>query len=162
MRYISVIILLTVFLYSCRNVTCSEPSIQLKYEYLDSLGYLPYKFERFEQGSNFSKLLSSETDTARYEGYGTALAKYTSLSAGNDYRITVLATGRQYAVSDISYSGQKKTTDGMVYEMSRAVRCTRTISYKVNGENVKVDGSSYERYYGSAPKVELTISKKPL
>lgn len=159
MRHFLPFLFLPVFLYSCRSVTCAEPTIQLKYDFLDSLGYLPYKFERYEKDGNFSKLLSSETDTARYGGYGTPLAKYTSLDASADYIITVPVSGRRYAISDISYSGQKKTTDGMAYEMSRAVQCTRTISYKVNGENVKVEGSSYERYYGSAPKVELTISK---
>jgi hypothetical protein len=152
-RYLSTLLILS-FLYSCRNVACTEPYLILKFKY-DYSGYIVYKFERYEKGSGYTKLLFSEIDTARY---GNNFPKNSQLDGSSDYNITILATGKEYKFSDISYSGKRKTSDGTIAEMSRSTDCTRNIHYKLNGIDYKVDGAIFSGT-SSRRDIDVEITK---
>ncbi len=152
MKYLFIIPVL--IFAGCHNVACTEPYLILKFKY-DSSGYIAYNFERYEKGSGYTKLLSSETDTAKN---GNNYPKNSKLDGSSDYYITILATGKEYKFSDISYSGRKKTSDGTIAEMSRSTDCTRNIHYKLNGIEYKVDGAIFSGT-SSRRDIDVEITK---
>lgn len=137
---------------SCRYSTCQESRIWLKY---DGRGAdkMAFNFKKYEKGSGFEKLLSTITDTARYKYspyYGKEIfwAEPRSIDANNDYIIEIPATGKIYKIYDITYGGKKKAADdGLISE--NKTKCTRDISYKINGTEYHKKGVVYT--YGNEP-----------
>lgn len=150
---------------SCRFSECSNPGVALTYK-LDSSGILLFEFDTYEKGSGFSKLLSSEQDSAHIDTfYHTQYSKETIVTSNHnqvndnyDYIITIPATGKIYMISDISHSGKKKVkADGLFSENRTA--CRRTVSYNVNGQTFTTEGSTYEIGYSIPKSAEITITK---
>lgn len=153
-------------LSSCRYSECSEPVVGLRFM-VDSTDTLRFQFDTYEKGSKFSRLVSSEGDSAYIDTLDYITHKQASTFARQhnhvddkyDYIISVPASGKTYKISDINHSGKRKVkADGIISENRTA--CTRTVNYTVNGQAFSVEGSTYEIGW-SMPKegAFITITK---
>jgi hypothetical protein len=147
-----------ILLASCgRHAYCTDPVISISY-HPDSSGVLVYEFNTYEKGTGFSKLISSNTDSVYKDTvyYGTtpypqSHAKYTTIDGNHDYIINIPETGKTYKISEISYTGDKKVkADGGFSELK--TKCTRTVSYKVNGQTFTTEGITHDGSQGPYPK----------
>lgn len=153
MKYIAIAYLI-IACSACRYSTCEEPSISLKFN--GQMLYNHFALNRYEKGSNFTNLISTDTDAVTVSNGKYAGKKYNTLYAGCDYIIEIVGWNKQYKISDINYSGKTKAKDdGLVSE--NKTRCTRDINYTVNGDEKHIQGSVYS--YGNTPynKAEILI-----
>jgi len=145
MKYL--LILPAILLFgACRYSTCTEPVVNLKFN--GQMLYNRFALNRYEKGSNFTNLISTDTDAVTVANGKYAAKKYNTLYAGCDYLIEIVGWNKQYKISDIYYSGKTKAKDdGLVSE--NKTRCTRDLNYTVNGEEKFMKGAVYS--YGNEP-----------
>lgn len=146
MRNLILALFSSLLIISCgKKVTCSDPGIMLDY-ILDSTHKLAFTFHTYQKGSGFSKLISSEPDTAYLDNTNTpnyVNARHLYIGEAYDYTIEIPATGKTYKVSNISYSGHDKVRVGG-FSGDGSDACTRTVSYTLNGQNYTVNGDIYK------------------
>ncbi len=143
-----------------RKTTCTDENVRLKYQLQSKTDVLHFKISTYTKGSNFSGLISTETDSARMDTLTPPYAAYShhnNLNAANDYIIEIPETGKTYKISNIYYDGDTKKDDNVKSE-SR-IRCTRTTYYTVNGEMRKQEGSVYDKGFGGPTYATIEISK---
>ncbi len=161
MKNLLAIILIVIMGASCRYTTCEESRIYIEYQGKE-IDKMIFNFKKYEKGSGFEKLLSTVTDSAEYKyspyaGQYIIWAEPRFLDGNNDYIIEIPETGKVYKIYDITYSGKKKAfAGGTTSEID--TKCTRDISYKVNGTEYTVNGTVYS-YGGYAERPKIIITK---
>jgi hypothetical protein len=120
-------------LTSCYKVKCLNPSISFAFENYDSASLSVIKMEKYEHGSNYSKLQAVTTGNI----YATE-DKHDTLTYWNicsridlnsDYIIRMPATGQIFEIKDFSVQQEKQQISifGSVTD-----NCSNTIHYTVN------------------------------
>lgn len=146
---------------SCRYSDCTNPNISLDFK-LDSNNILIFKFNTYEKGGGFTKLISSDIDTAHidstnYRRFVTGY-RHSSIDGTYDYIIEIPETSKTYSISNISYSGKKRVKDGGILSENKTA-CTRTVNYTVNAQNYTAEGDTYEKGWRGPKKIEITITQ---
>lgn len=137
---------------SCRYSTCTERNIGLKFN--GQMLYNRFALNRYEKCSNFTNLISTDTDAVTVANGKYTAKKYNTLYAGSDYIIEIVGWNKQYKISDIYFSGKTRAKDGGLVSENKT-RCTRDLNYTVNGEEKHIQGAVYT--YGNEPTNEAEI-----
>lgn len=155
MKYFAIAFLI-ICVCSCHYSMCSEPAISLKFN--AQMLYLRFAVNTYENGSNFTKLLISDTDAVSFDNGKFVAKKLNTLRAGADYVVEVVVWKKQYKVSNIHFDGKVKVKENGWFT-DNDTRCTRDLYYTVNGEEKHLQGAVYTN--GNVPAASAEILIEP-
>lgn len=120
--------------------------------------YLRFAVSTYEKGSNYTKLISSDTDAVSFDNVKFVAKKLNTLRAGADYIVEVVGWNKQYKVSNIHFDGKLKVKENGWFT-DNDTRCTRDLYYTVNGEEKHLPGAVYSN--GNVPAASAEILIEP-
>ncbi len=153
MKYL-IISFLIIGISSCHYSMCSEPTISLKFN--AQMLYQRFAVNTYEKGSNYTKLLISDTDAIVFDNGQYSSKKLNTLRAGCDYIIEVVGWNKQYKVSNIHFDGNVKIR-GDRWFSDDDTHCIRDLYYTVNGEEKHLQGGVYSNGNIPANRAEILI-----
>lgn len=153
MKYFAIAFLI-ICVSSCHYSMCSEPAISLKFN--AQMLYLRFAVNTYEKGSNYTKLVISDTDAVSFDNGQYIAKKLNTLRAGADYIVEVIGWKKQYNVSNIHFDGKVKVR-GDKWFSDDDTRCTRDLYYTVNGEEKHLQGGVYTNSNVPVKSAEILI-----